>query len=390
MELWERSEALSLLGDLLRESARGGRIALVAGEAGIGKSALVSEFARRCGPGLRVRLGCLRPPGDPARPRSAARHRPPDRRPAGRPAARGGAAGGDLRGLPRRAVVPAYAALHRWWWSRTRTGRTRRRWTGWPSSAAGSTGCRRCCSSPTAATRWDRTTRSAACWRRCPRGRPSRADRAALPRMRRRAGPPGGPRRAVGLRLAGGNPLLVTELLKSRAGPVPGAVQDLILDRIRALPPPARDARPAGRGGARPAPTTSWSPTAAEQVDVCIAAGVLVPAGPGRRRTGTSSCAVRWRTRCRRFGGPSCTGRVLQALVDRPEADPGRLVHHAWLAGRPRGGAALRPGRGPGGRPPGCSSGGDPALPGGRRVRRAASRTRSTPSCSSGTPTRRT
>ena len=57
MELWERSEALSLLGDLLRDSAHGGRIALVAGEAGIGKSALVIEFARRCGPRARVLWG---------------------------------------------------------------------------------------------------------------------------------------------------------------------------------------------------------------------------------------------------------------------------------------------------------------------------------------------
>ena len=57
MELWERSEALNLLGDFLRESARGGRIALVAGEAGIGKSALVIEFARRCGPRARVLWG---------------------------------------------------------------------------------------------------------------------------------------------------------------------------------------------------------------------------------------------------------------------------------------------------------------------------------------------
>jgi predicted ATPase len=54
MELWERSDALSLLGDLLQESGRGGRIALVAGEAGIGKSALVTEFVRRCGSTARV------------------------------------------------------------------------------------------------------------------------------------------------------------------------------------------------------------------------------------------------------------------------------------------------------------------------------------------------
>src|SRR6478609_3755663 len=47
MALWERAGALELLDRLLDESADGGRVALVAGEAGIGKSSLVVEFARR-------------------------------------------------------------------------------------------------------------------------------------------------------------------------------------------------------------------------------------------------------------------------------------------------------------------------------------------------------
>ena len=42
---------------LLRESANGGRIGLVAGEAGIGKSTLINEFARRCGSRARVLWG---------------------------------------------------------------------------------------------------------------------------------------------------------------------------------------------------------------------------------------------------------------------------------------------------------------------------------------------
>ena len=61
---------------------------------------------------------------------------------------------------------------------------------------------------------------------------------------------------------------------------MPGAVQDLILDRIRALPAAGPGPRPAGRGGPTRADDALVA-DAAEQVDVCIAAGVLVPAGDG-------------------------------------------------------------------------------------------------------------
>ncbi|HEY6592684.1 MAG TPA: AAA family ATPase [Asanoa sp.] len=47
MELWGRSEALATLDGLLRDTATGGRVGLVAGEAGIGRSALVRAFAAR-------------------------------------------------------------------------------------------------------------------------------------------------------------------------------------------------------------------------------------------------------------------------------------------------------------------------------------------------------
>src|SRR5262245_26411626 len=57
MALWERATLLGILNDLLTETAQGGRVALVAGEAGAGKSALVTEFARRCGARARVLWG---------------------------------------------------------------------------------------------------------------------------------------------------------------------------------------------------------------------------------------------------------------------------------------------------------------------------------------------
>jgi predicted ATPase len=61
MELWERSDALDLLDDLVRESGRGGRVVLVAGEAGLGKTALLTEFARRWGSRARMLWGACDP-----------------------------------------------------------------------------------------------------------------------------------------------------------------------------------------------------------------------------------------------------------------------------------------------------------------------------------------
>jgi len=112
-------------------------------------------------------------------------------------------------------------------------------------------------------------------------------------------------------RLAGGNPLLVTELLKSDGPAVPGAVQDLVLDRMRALPPTARDL----------AQLVSVVPTRADAVlvadeldavDACLAAGCS--SRPGTVcRSGTSCCARRWRSRCRRCDGSCCIGEFARS-----------------------------------------------------------------------------
>jgi DNA-binding CsgD family transcriptional regulator/tetratricopeptide (TPR) repeat protein len=131
--------------------------------------------------------------------------------------------------------------------------------------------------------------------------------------------------------LAGGNPLLVTEMLKASGQPIPGAVQDLILDRIRALPPAARELAQL----VAVVPTRTDGPLisdATEQVDTCIGAGVLVPSGDGvsfrheilRSAVEDSLSPVR-RAELHR--------RVLRVLTEQPDADPGRLVHHARLAG---------------------------------------------------------
>jgi uncharacterized OsmC-like protein len=57
MVLWERAGALDVLDELFRQAAPAGRVALVSGAAGIGKSTLVNAFADRLGPRARVLWG---------------------------------------------------------------------------------------------------------------------------------------------------------------------------------------------------------------------------------------------------------------------------------------------------------------------------------------------
>ena len=61
MALWERSDALARLEAMHRDTTRAGRVALVAGEAGIGKSTLIRAFADRCGARARVLVGLCDP-----------------------------------------------------------------------------------------------------------------------------------------------------------------------------------------------------------------------------------------------------------------------------------------------------------------------------------------
>jgi DNA-binding CsgD family transcriptional regulator/tetratricopeptide (TPR) repeat protein len=330
MELWERSAALDLLDELLRRSAGGGRIAVVPGEAGIGKSALVGEFVRRCGPRARVVWGGCDPLVTPR-------------------------ALGPLHDIARQLGGPLAAALS--------SGDAQEDiFAAFLDAFAGPRPGR-----PVIVVEdvhWaDEATLD---WlvflaRRIDRlfgllivtyrddevgpEHPLRRVLAALPsrivhrvplttlseecvlQQSREAG------RDADLvyRLGGGNPLLVTELLKADDVAVPHAAQDLILDRIHLLPAPARDL----------AHLVAVVPTradaalvsgAADLVDSCIAGGVLVSAGDGvsyrhevlRNAVEESLAPVR-RAELHR--------RVLSVLADVPGVDPGRLVHHARLAG---------------------------------------------------------
>jgi predicted ATPase len=66
MELVERAGALQILDELLAEALGGsGRVALVSGEAGVGKTALVRRFLAGCEGDVRVLEGACDPVGTP-------------------------------------------------------------------------------------------------------------------------------------------------------------------------------------------------------------------------------------------------------------------------------------------------------------------------------------
>ena len=218
MELWERSEALSLLGDLLRDSAHGGRIALVAGEAGIGKSALVIEFARRCGPRARVLWGaCDRL----VTPRALGPLHDIGHQIGGRLAA-------ELRGearqeaifaafvdelSARRSATPAGGGRGRAWADEATLD-----WLAFLGRRIDRLPALLFITYRNDEVGPDHPLRGVLA--ALPSGRPPGSDRAAVQRLRARAGATGGPRRELVYRLAGGNPLLVTELLKA-GDPIP-------------------------------------------------------------------------------------------------------------------------------------------------------------------------
>ncbi len=132
-------------------------------------------------------------------------------------------------------------------------------------------------------------------------------------------------------RLTGGNPLLVTELLKAGTDVVPGAVQDLILDRLRALPVPAREVAQLVSvvPGRLELAVVSEAP---EAVDLCIAAGVLMAS-----QDGVSFRHELLRTAVEESLAPARRRELHQKVLDQlsgwPGVDPSRLVHHARAAG---------------------------------------------------------
>ncbi|WP_189334201.1 ATP-binding protein [Actinoplanes ianthinogenes] len=337
MRLWERDAALGLLDRLLGDSAAGGLVALVAGEAGLGKSALVTEFVRRSGPRARVLWGgCDRL----ITPRALGPLRDIGRHTGGLLAERLSARAdqeeifaaflNELSG-PRQRPRPVIVVEDAQWADAATLD--------WITLLG-----RRIGRLPALLVITYRDDELAL-------DHPLRSTLSSLPSAMVRRVPllPLSPQcvHEQALRtgrdpvrayhLTGGNPLLVTELANAAGQAVPGAVQNLILDRLRALPAAARElaqlvAVVPSRADTAMVAGSAGLDDVADLVDRCIGAGVLVASGDG----------VSYRHELLRAAVEDALSpprraalhqRVLDTLIGIPGTDPVRLVHHARYAG---------------------------------------------------------
>ena len=335
MDLLERAPLLEELSGVLAAVAAGGRVVLLAGEAGIGKSAVVRRFTERQPADTRSLLGAC----DPLlTPRALGPLHDIARQTGGRLAElldSGGpreavfAAFLDQLAQPSRRQVVVVEDAH---WADEATldllvflGRRMERTralllvtyrddeVGPDHPLRGVLGAL-----PQGVVR---------------RARPEPLSEAAVAELARRAGRP-----ATGLReLTGGNPLLVTEVLAAGDAGVPMTVRDLVLARLAGLPADAREvvrlvAVVPTRAelwlleqAARPAPSA---------VEMGVSAGLLV-VGPDAvgfrhellRQAVEGSLSALARRELNR--------RVLEVLAGAPgrRVDLARLVHHAREAG---------------------------------------------------------
>ncbi|HJW62470.1 MAG TPA: AAA family ATPase, partial [Actinomycetes bacterium] len=334
MDLLERAPLLEELSGVLAATAAGGRVVLLAGEAGIGKSAVVKRFTERQPADTRSLLGAC----DPLlTPRALGPLHDIARQTGGRLAElldSGGpreavfAAFLDQLAQPSRRQVVVVEDAH---WADEATldllvflGRRMERTRAlllvtYRDDEVGP----------------DHPLRGVL--GALPQGvvhrvRPEPLSEAAVAELARRAGRP-----ATGLReLTGGNPLLVTEVLAAGDAGVPMTVRDLVLARLAGLPADAREvvrlvAVVPTRAelwlleqAARPAPSA---------VELGVSAGLLVvgPEAVGFRHEllrqaveGSLSALAR----------RELNRRVLEELAGAPDrrVDLARLVHHARQA----------------------------------------------------------
>ena len=342
MDLLERSSALGELGGLLAATAAGGRVVLLAGEAGIGKSALVKRFTERQSPASRFLLGAC----DPLlTPRALGPLHDIARQTGGRLAellASGGSREAvfaafldelDRGSRPRVVVVEDAqwadeATLDLLVFLGRRMERTR---------------------ALLLVTYRDDELGAGHPFRgvlgALPQGvvrrlRLQPLSEAAVAELARRAGHP-----AAGLRaLTGGNPLLVTEVLAAGDTGVPLTVRDLVLARFAALPAGAQEV--VRLVAVVPTRAELWLVEEAvgpalSALEAGVAAGLLV--------VGSEAVGFRHELLRQAVEGALSTldrrelnRRVLEVLAGAPErqVDVARLVHHAREAGDT--GAVLR------------------------------------------------
>jgi tetratricopeptide (TPR) repeat protein len=333
MDLLERASLLEELDGVLAATAAGGRVVLLAGEAGIGKSALVKGFTERQSADARFLLGAC----DPLlTPRALGPLHDIAGQTGGRLAellASGGpresvfAAFLDQLAQPRQVVVVEDAH-----WADEATldllvflGRRLERTPAmlvvtYRDDELG-------------ADHPLRGVLGALPQRVVHRVRPQPLSEAAVAELAWRAGRP-----AAGLRaLTGGNPLLVTEVLAARDAGVPMTVRDLVLARYAGLPADAQEV--VRLVAVVPTRVELWlleealrpSPQA---VEACTAAGLLVVDDEAAgfrhellRRAVEGSLSTLARRELNR--------RVLEMLAGTTgrEVDVARLVHHAREAG---------------------------------------------------------
>jgi DNA-binding CsgD family transcriptional regulator/tetratricopeptide (TPR) repeat protein len=335
MDLLERSSLLDELGGVLAATAAGGRVVLVAGEAGIGKSVLVKRFAERQAADARLLLGTC----DPLlTPRALGPLHDIARQTGGRLAellASGGprdavfAAFLDQLAQPPRRQVVVVEDAH---WADEATldllvflGRRLERAPAmlivtYRDDEVGT----------------DHPLRGVL--GALPQGVVQRVkleplSEAAVAELARRAGRP-----VAGLRaLTGGNPLLVTEVLAAGDAGVPMTVRDLVLARLAGLPADAQEV----------VRLVAVVPTRAElwlleealgpgpaTVERCVAAGLLVV---GEEAVGFRHELLRQAVEgsLSPLGRRQLHRRVLEVLLkaEGGEVDIARLVHHARQAG---------------------------------------------------------